>query len=92
MIESMACGTPVVAWRCGSVPEIIDDGVTGFIVTSEDEAVAAVGRAVTLDRGAIRRVFERRFASTVMAHNYLGIYGRLMDGIRSVGTVPAVAK
>jgi glycosyltransferase involved in cell wall biosynthesis len=92
MIEAMACGTPVIAWRCGSVPEIINDGVTGFVVTSEDEAISAVGRAVALDRSAIRRVFERRFASTVMAHNYLDVYRQLTDGIGSPGTTPVVAK
>ena len=68
MIEAMACGTPVIAWRRGSVPEVVDDGVTGFIVASEDEAVAAV-RRVADARPAPRsaRVFERRFSATVMA-------------------------
>jgi|SRR5579872_7001422 len=77
MIEAMACGTPVVAWRCGSVPEIVDDGVTGFVVASEDEAVRAVSRAVALDRNTIRDVFERRFAASVMADNYLCVYRQL---------------
>ena len=64
MIEAMACGTPVIAWRCGSVPEVIDDGVTGFIVDSEDEAVAAVGRvAATRPRARSGQLFERRFSA-----------------------------
>jgi glycosyltransferase involved in cell wall biosynthesis len=78
MIEAMACGTPVVAWRCGSVPEIVEEGVTGFIVASEDEAVAAVERLATLDRHAIRAVFERRFSATVMARNYVRLYQQLL--------------
>jgi glycosyltransferase involved in cell wall biosynthesis len=77
MIEAMACGTPVIAWRCGAVPEIVVDGVTGFIVTSEDEAVSAVERASSLDRSEIRRAFERRFTSKVMARNYLALYWSL---------------
>ena len=81
VIEAMACGTPVVAWRCGSVPEVVDDGVTGVIVSSEEEAVAAVGYAAGLDRGQIRRVFERRFSSAVMARNYVDLYTRLTDRV-----------
>ena len=88
----MACGTPVVAWRCGAVPEIVDDGVTGFVVASEEEAVTAVSRAIALDRRTIRSVFERRFTSTVMAHNYLGVYGRLTAGGYSADPIPALAK
>jgi glycosyltransferase involved in cell wall biosynthesis len=61
VIEAMACGTPVVAWRCGAVPEVIDDGVSGFIVMSEDEAMSAVERASSLNRSETRRAFERRF-------------------------------
>jgi len=81
MIEAMACGTPVVAWRCGSVPEVIDDGVTGYIVASEDEAVAAVQQAALLNRRAIRDVFNRRFTGTVMASNYLHLYQTLTAGM-----------
>jgi glycosyltransferase involved in cell wall biosynthesis len=77
MIEAMACGTPVIAWNCGSVPEVIDYGVSGFIVRSMDEAVEAVERLPELDRGEIRRSFERRFSSRVMAERYLELYGRL---------------
>ena len=82
MIEAMACGTPVVAWRCGSVPEVIDDGVTGYIVASKaDEAVAAVPQAALLNRRAIRDVFDRRFTGTVMASDYLHLYQTLTAGI-----------
>ncbi|WP_225771532.1 glycosyltransferase family 4 protein [Inquilinus sp. Marseille-Q2685] len=77
MIEAMACGTPVIAWNCGSVPEVIDHGVSGFIVRSMEEAVEAVERLPELDRGEIRRSFERRFSSRVMAERYLELYGRL---------------
>jgi len=76
MIEAMACGTPVIAWDCGSVPEVIDNGVTGFIVTSEDEALAALRRVQLLNRRRIRHVFERRFSATAMARRYLGVYAR----------------
>ncbi|HET6397086.1 MAG TPA: glycosyltransferase family 4 protein [Pseudoxanthomonas sp.] len=74
MIEAMACGTPVIAWDRGSVREVVEDGVTGFIVGSEDEAVAAVSRLRELDRGEIRRAFERRFSATAMARGYLELY------------------
>jgi glycosyltransferase involved in cell wall biosynthesis len=77
MIEAMACGTPVIAYACGSVPEVVEDGVTGFIVHSDAEAVAAVDRLATLDRLAVRRRFERRFSATAMARRYLDIYARL---------------
>src|SRR5205085_6479965 len=74
MIEAMACATPVIAWRRGSVPEIIDEGVTGFVVDSEAEAVAAIGRLGELDRKKIRATFERRFSARRMAEDYLEIY------------------
>jgi glycosyltransferase involved in cell wall biosynthesis len=74
MIEAMSRGTPVIAWRCGSVPEVIDDGKSGFIVDSEDAAVAACRRVETLDRAAIRRVFEARFSAPVMAKRYVEVY------------------
>ena len=61
MIEAMACGTPVVAFRSGSVPEIVDDGVSGFIVNTVDEAVHALERVDELDRAKVRQNFERRF-------------------------------
>ena len=77
MIEAMACGTPVVAWRRGSVPEIVEEGVTGFIVDSEDEAVRALERVGTLDRQKVRKAFEARFTADRMARDYLSIYRRL---------------
>ena len=80
MIESMACGTPVIAYRSGSVPEVVDDGVTGFIVGSIDESVEAVRRLGELDRGAVRRRFDERFTAERMVHDYLAIYERLLAG------------
>jgi glycosyltransferase involved in cell wall biosynthesis len=74
MIESMACGTPVIAWNCGSVPEVVDPGVTGFIVESEDEALEAIRHAPDLSRERIRAVFERRFAARTMAEAYVQVY------------------
>ena len=78
MIEAMACGTPVVAYRRGSVPEVVDDGVTGFIVENADEAVAAVSEVARLDRRAIRRRFEKRFSARRMARAYEGRYRKLI--------------
>ena len=86
LIEAMANGTPVIAFGRGSVPEIVDDGVTGFIVDSVDEAVAAVPRAKVLDRGAIRQRFEERFSVERMAHDYLALY----DTVLRRGAVDAV--
>ena len=78
MIEAMACGTPVVAFRCGSTPEIIEDGETGFLVDTLEQAVAAAGRAHLLDREAIRARFDLRFSATAMARRYLDVYGDLL--------------
>jgi glycosyltransferase involved in cell wall biosynthesis len=75
----MACGTPVVAFRRGSVPEVIEDGVTGFIVESEAEAVEAVLRVGSLDRRDIRASFERRFTARRMAQDYFRLYETLMN-------------
>lgn len=77
MIEAMACGTPVVAFRRGSVPEIVEDGVTGFVVDGEAEAAAAVARARALDRHAVRAAFERRFTAARMAAQYEAIYAAM---------------
>jgi glycosyltransferase involved in cell wall biosynthesis len=79
MIEAMACGTPVIAWRCGSVPEVVDEGETGFIVVDEDQAVAAVGRLGRIGRRVVRAVFERRFTAETMARQYAQLYRRLVD-------------
>ena len=70
MIEAMACGTPVLAFGCGSVPEVIDEGVTGSIVDSVEEAIAALPRVMALDRQKVRRRFEQRFTATRMAKDY----------------------
>jgi glycosyltransferase involved in cell wall biosynthesis len=77
MIEAMACGTPVIAWNRGAVAEVIDPDVTGFIVESEEEALAALRRIGELDRGRIRTVFEQRFTSITMARAYLDVYAGL---------------
>jgi glycosyltransferase involved in cell wall biosynthesis len=78
MIEAMACGTPVIAMRNGSVPEVIDEHITGFIVDDEDQAVAAVRKLHSLDRARVRRVFEERFTARRMADDYLNVYRRLI--------------
>jgi glycosyltransferase involved in cell wall biosynthesis len=78
MIESMACGTPVIAFRRGSVPEVMEDGVTGFVVETVEEAVAAVHRCSELSRRRCREVFERRFSVERMANDYLAHYRKLM--------------
>jgi len=80
MIEAMACGTPVIAFRAGSVPEVVEDGLTGFVVDDIEGAVAAVTALDRLDRRAIRRRFETRFSATRMAADYLGVYERLLAG------------
>jgi glycosyltransferase involved in cell wall biosynthesis len=87
MIEAMACGVPVVAYRCGSVPEVIDHGVSGLIVDSEDEAVAAVRRTSMLDRRRVRQQFEKRFSVERMASDYVALYQAGLGGLRdSTGT------
>ncbi|MGH6889990.1 MAG: glycosyltransferase family 4 protein [Rhizomicrobium sp.] len=78
LIEAMACGTPVIAWTRGSVPEIVDDGVTGFLVNSDEEALAAIPRLRTLNRLRIRHVCERRYSAHAMAKRYLDVYARLV--------------
>jgi len=79
MIEAMACGTPVIAYNRGSVPEIIDEGLTGFVVEDETSAVAAVDRLSKLSRHAIRKQFEARFTARRMALDYLAVYRGLME-------------
>ena len=80
MIEAMACGTPVIAYRSGSVPEVVEDGVTGFIVESEEEAVAAVSKVALLDRKMIRQRFEERFSSRRMVREYESRFQKLISG------------
>ncbi|HEY1266255.1 MAG TPA: glycosyltransferase family 4 protein [Candidatus Binatia bacterium] len=84
MIEAMACGTPTIAFRCGSVPEIIDDGVTGFIVDSVEEAVESLKRVAALDRENCRRTFQKRFSAERMLKDYVKIYGRIQSESPSV--------
>ena len=79
MIESMACGTPVIAYDCGSVPEVMENGVTGFIVSEIEQAVEAVGRVRDLSRARCREVFEKRFTASRMASDYVNLYTRLAD-------------
>jgi len=77
MIEAMACGTPVIAFPAGSVPEVLEDEITGFIVDGVDDAVQAVERAATIDRRRVRAEFERRFTATRMAGDYVRLYEQL---------------
>jgi len=79
MIEALACGTPVIAYRHGSVPEVLEDGVTGWIVAGQDEAVQAIERVSTLSRTRCRQTFEARFSVTRMTQDYLRIYQQLLE-------------
>jgi len=83
MIEALACGTPVIAYGHGSVPEVIDDGVTGFIVQDQDEAIARAGEVGALSREACRRAFEKRFTAEVMATQYVSLYRQLVKAAAS---------
>ncbi len=97
MIEAMACGTPVIAFNRGSVPEVVDDGMTGFIVEDELGAIGAVQRLAELDRAGVRRRFEERFTARRMAQDYLGVYRSLREShaprlrVVSADEAPAVA-
>jgi glycosyltransferase involved in cell wall biosynthesis len=79
MIEAMACGTPVIAFRRGSVPEVVEHGVTGFIVDDEDEALQAIKHLPELDRKRVRDAFERRFTARRMAEDYVRHYRLLLE-------------
>ena len=79
MIEAMACGTPVLAFRHGSVSEIVDRGVTGSIVDTIEEAVRMLPRVIALDRHAVRRRFEQRFSSARMATDYVAMFRLLLE-------------
>ncbi len=79
MIEAMACGTPVITWPCGSVPEIIEDGLTGLHVSSVEEAVAAIDRLDSLDAATIRRRLEELLSAPRMANDYLQLYQQLIQ-------------
>jgi glycosyltransferase involved in cell wall biosynthesis len=93
MIEAMREGTPTIAWRRGSVPEVIDDGITGFMVESIDDAAIAVKQAVGLDRKAVRQRFEERFTASRMATDYVAAYERLLNapatGLRRGYAIPS---
>jgi glycosyltransferase involved in cell wall biosynthesis len=78
MIEAMACGCPVIAFRRGSVPEVMDDGVTGFIVDNVEEAIAACGKLDQIDRKKVRAQFDKRFTSRRMAEDYVRVYENLI--------------
>ena len=80
VVEAMACGTPVIAYRRGSMAELIEHGVTGFLVDSFDEAVAAIGRLGEIDRAQCRRAVEERFSVARMADEYLALYRRILAG------------
>ena len=93
MIEAMACGTPVIAWDCGSVQEVVDHGVSGYIVRSSGEALAALERIPDLDRQQVRATFERRFTASTMARAYVEVYRQLGEAkLRRVMTGRAQAK
>src|SRR4029078_2435950 len=83
MIEAMACGTPVLAFRCGSVPEIIEDGLTGAIVDSMEEAIVALPQVMALDRKKVRQRFEQRFSATRMAKDYVRVYHKLLASTKA---------
>jgi glycosyltransferase involved in cell wall biosynthesis len=78
LIEAMACGTPAIAYRCGSVPELVEEGVTGFIVDDLNAAVEAMEKVKDVDRARCRRRFEERFSAERMAHDYLELYRRVL--------------
>jgi glycosyltransferase involved in cell wall biosynthesis len=84
MIEAMACGTPVLAFRCGSVPEVVEDGLTGLIVDTMEEAIAALPHVLALDRRKVRRRFEERFSAARMARDYVNVYRSLLKPIKSI--------
>ena len=79
MIEAMACGTPVVAFNPGAVPEIVEDGLTGFIIEDETSAVGAIGQLSALSRECVRARFDERFTARRMASEYLAVYRKLAD-------------
>jgi glycosyltransferase involved in cell wall biosynthesis len=85
MIEAMACGTPTIAFRCGSVPEIIGDKITGFIVDDLASAVACVPRITEIDRRTCRKTFEQRFTDSRMAADYVSLYNRLLQDFSETG-------
>jgi glycosyltransferase involved in cell wall biosynthesis len=89
MIEAMACGTPIIAFKRGSVPEVIEDRVSGFVVENEAEALSAIAMLKELDRSRVREAFERRFTARRMAEDYGRIYGKLAPVSGSARTLAA---
>jgi len=89
MIEAMACGTPVIAYRKGSVPEVMEEGKTGFIVEGLEDAVKAVESVHTLSRKRCREVFEERFTAARMTRDYLSLYQRLLEAKTGAERIPA---
>jgi glycosyltransferase involved in cell wall biosynthesis len=92
MIEAMACGTPVIAWRCGSVPEVMIDGVTGFMVDNEADALSALEQIATLDRAICRKAFEERFTSRRMAEGYVAVYEDFLFGQMQKAPITSTAR
>ena len=91
MIEAMACGTPVLAFRCGSVPEVIDHGVTGYIVDTIEEAVASMDALLALSRSQVRKRFEERFTAERMTRSYVEVYRKLMSWSAETDLIPDTA-
>jgi glycosyltransferase involved in cell wall biosynthesis len=92
IIESMACGTPVIAWRNGSVPELVDQGVTGFVINSTEGAVSALSRVAELDRRTVARVAYQRFGARRMARDYLRLYARSISRDLTVSSLLDLAQ
>jgi glycosyltransferase involved in cell wall biosynthesis len=92
MIEAMACGTPVLAFRCGSVPEIVEDDITGVVVDTMEDAIAALPRVIGIDRQKVRRRFEQRFSAARMAKDYIAAYQVLLRSPKRVDGVEADEK
>ena len=88
VIEAMAFGVPVVVWKEGAMPEIVDEGETGYVVDSIDAAVQAVAKCEVLDRDHIRQVFERRFSSERMVCDYEAIYAALLNRVQRLARYP----
>jgi glycosyltransferase involved in cell wall biosynthesis len=84
MIEAMACGAPVIAFNRGSVSEIVEDGVTGFVVEDETSAAGAVREIGLLSRRAVRQRFEERFTARRMAEDYIRLYGSMIEGEHAI--------
>jgi len=89
MIEAMAMGTPTIAWRSGSVPEVIDEGLSGVIVDSVQEAVQTVDRIRSMDRAKVRHCFETRFTAKHMANSYVRVYAELSLPRQALAAPPA---